>query len=203
MIKELIEDIDLSNIEKTLLDGRFVYFISNSDDKIIYIGQTTSLAYRVHEHKSKSEYTYLRSVPVMDHIHLNDAEFMYILKYKPKCNKEFPTPTFLTTKTRIISDGLEYLYDLNKPDITLNLHGKTRMFWVKNKNKRYDKFIRIVTKIIHTEKCHNNKQNELIKSEIDKLQCKFTRDEYGNPPEYKSTFIKDAIKNATDKLKDK
>lgn len=35
------------------------------------------------------------------------------------------------------------------------------------------------------------------------LKISTTRDEYGNPPGYKSTFIKDAIKNATDKLKDK
>ena len=35
------------------------------------------------------------------------------------------------------------------------------------------------------------------------LKIGTTRDEYGNPPGYKSTFIKDAIKNATDKLKDK
>ena len=65
----------------------------------------------------------------------------------------------------------------------------------------------------------DNKQNELIAMYVEALpemlikefklnsitlpDDKFTRDEYGNPPGYKSTFIKDAIKNATDKLEDK
>ena len=54
-----------------------------------------------------------------------------------------------------------------------------------------------------THASKDNKQNELIKSEIDSLQCKYTRDEYGNPPGYKSTFVADSIKQAIKALKDK
>jgi len=171
MIDNLMLDTDISSINKTPLSGRYIYFIVNSDDDVIYVGQTCSPAFRLTSHKGNDQFDFVKMVKVNDNIDLCDVEFMEVLKYKPAHNREFPTPTFLTTKTRIVSDGLEHLYDLNSPDIKLKLHEKTRLFWVKHLKKLDDKFMRLITKIINTEKQHD-KQNDLIVDEIDKLESK-------------------------------
>ena len=139
MINNLFQSTDLSIVHKTPLSGRYVYFIVDDLDTVIYIGQTCSPDYRLTSHKGNKSFNYLKMVKVSDHIALVDAEFMEILRHKPIHNKEFSTPTFLTTKTRILSDGDELLYDMSNPSCALTIDGKKRHFWLKsNMVGRYD-----------------------------------------------------------------
>ena len=132
MIKDLFQSTDLSSVHKTPLSGRYVYFIVDALDAVIYVGQTCSPALRLTSHKGNADFNYIKMVAVSDGIDLCDAEFMEILRHKPIHNKEFSTPTFLTTKTRILSDGDELLYDMHNPSCKLTINGKERCFWLKS-----------------------------------------------------------------------
>ena len=132
MINDLNKILDISEYDKTLLNGRFIYFISDINDNIVYIGQTSSLAYRMDAHKVKNEYVNIRAIKVHESIPLLNAEFLYIVAYKPEYNRSLPVSDFLTTKTRITLDGLEKNYNLDSPDLEIRMRDKVRLFWIKD-----------------------------------------------------------------------
>ena len=131
MLNNILKNIDVKSLPKSPLNGRYVYFISNRTDEIIYVGQTMSSGYRFENHRAKAEYKHYRTIEISDNLEMNDVEFMFIVIYRPKYNRQFPTPSFLITMTRIMLDGLELNYDLDNPTLSLVIAGKNRDFWLK------------------------------------------------------------------------
>lgn len=155
MIKDLLFSADISSVNRVPLSGRYVYFIVDEEDTIIYIGQTCSPAFRMCAHKGNNDFDYLKMIGVDDGIDLCDVEFMEIMKHKPIHNRVIPTPTFLIAKSRIILNGEEDIYDIEKPDLHLTMHGKDRYFWLKNEFKGFSYFesmLHLINKYEHPEK---------------------------------------------------
>lgn len=171
MISDLIGDKNPLDKQKTPLKGRYIYYVSNSEDEIVYIGQTCSAHYRIDHHKGTSDYDYIRMIEVCDHIGICDAEFMAIVRHKPKYNRQFPVPNYLTTGTKILKDGLDNTYNMDHPDLTLSIQGKTRYFWVLNELKRNSDIMHVVSEVRKIENYHN-KQNKMIVDKINELEVK-------------------------------
>ena len=131
MLINLLQNTNVKGLQKSPLNGRYVYFISNHTDEIIYVGQTMSSGYRFENHRAKAEYKHYRAIEISDNLEMNDVEFMFIVLYRPKYNRQFPTPSFLTTINRIKEGCLESVYDLDNPTLSLVIAGKTRNFWLK------------------------------------------------------------------------
>lgn len=131
MLSNILQKVNVKSLQKSPLNGRYVYFISNCTDEIIYVGQTMSSGHRFENHRAKAEYKHYRTIEISDDIEMNDAEFMFIVIYRPMYNRQFPTPSFLITISRIMLDGLELDYDLDNPTLSLVIAGKTRKFWLK------------------------------------------------------------------------
>lgn len=135
MISNLLQCVDVKSQAKLPLYGGFIYFVTDKNDDIVYIGQTTSLCTRICSHKAKDDYRYLRAIEVAKDVNLSDAEFVFISKYKPKYNRALPTPSFMTTKCNIINDSLENIYDLSSPDVSTIICGRMKNFWIKTEFK--------------------------------------------------------------------
>lgn len=151
MILNLLDENDISSINRTPLSGRHVYFISDENEDIVYIGQTYAPDFRMGSHRSNDKFHSIQLMKVCDNIDLVDVEFMEILKHKPKHNMEFTTPSFLITKTKIISEGIQWQYKMEKPDCELTIQGKKRNFWLKSKHSLCQYHLEVVNRINRLE----------------------------------------------------
>jgi len=171
MIKDLLFSADISSVNKVPLSGRYIYFILDGDDTIIYIGQTCRPDSRVATHRRSGKFNYLKMVKVDDEIDTCDAEFMEIIKHKPMYNKEIKTPTFLTVKSRIMLNGEESTYHLGMPDLHLTLDGKDKYFWLKSEHKGSAYFESLLFLIRRYEK-ESNANHAMLNRLINELENK-------------------------------
>ena len=169
MIDNLMLSADISLANKVPLSGRYVYFILDEDDVIIYIGQTCSPEFRLSAHKLKNEFDYLKMVKVDDSIELCDAEFMAIIKHKPIFNKAIPTPTFLITKSRMTIEDSENKYNTLSPDLHLTVNSKDRYFWLRSQFKGVAYFESLLLLIRRYEK-ESNANHAMLNRLINELE---------------------------------
>ena len=128
----------ISSTSDINFDGRFIYYIIK-DYKVIYIGQTTSLAARMVNHKISFDFDQFRVAEVDSTVRLDDIEFMQIIEHRPEYNLDLPTPSFLICKTTLLkmiardveAYGFSDLeYNLKKPDFTFEIGIKTMKYWI-------------------------------------------------------------------------
>lgn len=124
----------------------FIYYLMDGDD-VAYIGQTIALESRILQHRKDKSFTSVRFVGVGDSVSLNDAEFSQILAHKPALNITLPEVSYLVgaayVNKKISSErrgGCEVStsYDLSIPEISIELNGNIRHYWVNRDLRDYE-----------------------------------------------------------------
>ena len=131
----------LSNSSK----GFIYYLIKNNE--VVYIGQTVSLEPRIAKHKRDKDFDEVRFVGVSAAVSLNDAEFSQIITHKPALNITLPEVSYLVSAahvTRVIAkenkldEEVGTGYSLGNPDISIDLNGNVRSYWVNRRLHNYE-----------------------------------------------------------------
>jgi predicted GIY-YIG superfamily endonuclease len=68
-----------------LINSKYIIYFLFQDDKLIYIGKTTSLFSRLSGHKGDKRFNYISILEVSKEEY-KETEIYYINKYKPECN---------------------------------------------------------------------------------------------------------------------
>lgn len=126
-------------MNKFKLKGTVIYHLI-SDDKVVYVGKTTSIINRLNSH-------YCQNLKVYDSVEFFDVdssvvdltEYAEILKHQPKYNKVLPVFNYLLYKTEVqkirkaLSPGNVNRkgYDLDNSDSKVSLNGVTFEVWMK------------------------------------------------------------------------
>ena len=171
MIDSLMNCADISLVNKVPISGRYVYFTLDSNDLIVYVGQTRSPESRLSAHKLNDGFYYVKMVKVDDNIELCDAEFMEIIKHKPIYNKTIPTPSFLIVKSKMTIEGSENKYNTLSPDLHLTINGMNRYFWLKCEFKGVAYFESLLNLIRRYEK-ESNANHAMLNRLINELENK-------------------------------
>ena len=123
------------------INGTYVYKLVLHGE-IVYIGQSTNIIQRVYSHRLDKEKDFneviIEEIPANDYMNL--TEFKQIVKHKPKLNKDLP-PIDFSLRTGRVNEVLLCLkeaglptdncYDVDKPDFTVELNGRTYKLWAK------------------------------------------------------------------------
>lgn len=127
-------------------NGFYVYKLI-SRGVVVYVGQTRTLVQRLFTHKSDKGKLYdeIELTEVNFEEDLSLEEFKLIMNLKPKYNKDLPLIPYSFRKSRVVDiisgledsgiDSKDY-YDIDNPDLTIKLNGKTFELWAKKGFKK-------------------------------------------------------------------
>ena len=116
-----------------------VYMLMDKGETV-YVGKTENIITRIYQHQvDKSKAFDSAKIIYVDCGLLSLYEFAYIYKYRPKLNKDIPTikhsvrETAARSYNKCVADECinEMGFDLNNPDFTATLGGKTHGLWAK------------------------------------------------------------------------
>lgn len=124
----------------------FIYYLMKGGS-VVYIGQSVSLEPRIAQHKRDKDFDSVRFIEVSGHISLNDAEFSQIITHKPTLNVTLPEVSYLVSSAYVskkiakeskIDGEVSTGYNVSAPDVTIDLNGNKRNFWVNRNLKEYE-----------------------------------------------------------------
>ena len=73
---------------KDIVKGNCLYMLKDNN-KIVYIGKSTALGVRLHEHKKDKKFNKVYYIKFNNRTNMELAEIYFIYKYKPRLNREF------------------------------------------------------------------------------------------------------------------